>query len=78
MGSSVRVRSLYIMQRHHRFLGFKWEPDMLTSIESSDSVNLIVFTQGRHVTCWFEHPRNQGDFAPVASLMGYTRDRGAI
>jgi hypothetical protein len=54
-------------------IGFKWGRDMLTSIESSDSVNLIVFTQGGHVTCWFEHPRDEGDFAPVASLIGYTR-----
>jgi hypothetical protein len=54
-------------------IGFKWGRDMLTSIESSDSVNLIVFTQGGHVTCWFEHPRDEGDFAHVASLIGYTR-----
>jgi hypothetical protein len=48
-------------------LGFKWDLEKKTSsILSSDSVNVLVFVEGKDVIAYVEHPRRLGDFAKLS------------
>lgn len=53
-------------------LGFEWDLEQKTSISSSDSMNLLVFVEGKEVITYVEHPRNLGDFE---GLSGQCFDR---
>ena len=50
-----------------RTLGFKWPAERRTSIENNDGIALLLFVQNNSVVEYIEHPRDQGDFAPLAS-----------
>ena len=51
-------------------LGFKWPEFRSTSIESSDSVVLLVFVKGNSVVHWYEQPRSI-DLSGIANSKGY-------
>lgn len=53
-------------------LGFKWHDYHRTSIESSDSVCLVVFVQAGKVVHWYEQPRTV-ELAGLANGKGYRR-----
>jgi hypothetical protein len=48
-------------------LGFDWDAEAKASIALNDGINVLVFTSGKSVVAYSEHPRNKGDFASVAS-----------
>jgi hypothetical protein len=52
--------------RAEQTLGFKWDLEKKTSVLSSDSVNLLVFVEGKDVIAYVEHPRSLGDFAKLS------------
>jgi hypothetical protein len=54
-------------------LGFSWSGFDRTTIETSDSVVLVVFVRDGKVVHWYEHPRDAGDLAPLGGRRGYTR-----
>jgi len=45
-----------------KVLGFSWNMELKTSINSNDGVNVIAFVKDNNVISYVEHPRNQGDF----------------
>ncbi|HVU90444.1 MAG TPA: hypothetical protein VHD36_24175 [Pirellulales bacterium] len=53
-------------------LGFKWSGFRHTTIDSSDSVCLVVFVKGGKVVYWYEQPRTI-DLSHIASKLGYSR-----
>jgi hypothetical protein len=53
-------------------LGFDWPGVERTSIDWSDSVNLVVFVRDRHVVYWFEHRRLE-ELGELANAQGYAR-----
>jgi hypothetical protein len=53
-------------------LSFPWPDYRKTSIESSDSVCLVVFVQGSDVVYWFEQPRRI-ELGGLANGSGYSR-----
>jgi hypothetical protein len=55
-------------------LGFRWEGVKDTTIEWSESVNLVVFVFDGRVVHWFEQPRNRGELLGLANSGGYTRN----
>ena len=52
-------------------LGFKWPDFDKTTIESSDSVVLVVFVQNGKVVGWYEQPRSV-ELGYLANDEGYT------
>lgn len=44
-------------------LGFEWDAEAKTSIQTKEGVSLLVFVQDNKVLTHIEHPRNQGDFS---------------
>jgi hypothetical protein len=48
-------------------LGFEWNAEIRTSIESDDGVSVLLFVQGNHVVAYVEHPRGQGDFSNLTT-----------
>jgi len=40
-------------------LGFAWDVELRTDIESSDGINVLVFVTGQRVASYLEHPRHQ-------------------
>jgi hypothetical protein len=48
-------------------LGFAWDAEAKTSIALDDGINVLVFTSGKSVVAYSQHPRNKGDFASIAS-----------
>lgn len=40
-------------------LGFAWDVELRTDIESSDGINVLVFVTGQHVASYLEHTRHQ-------------------
>lgn len=55
-----------------RSLGFLWRDFGNTTIESSDSVILVVFVQNGRVVGWYEQPRSI-DLDRLANQRGYSR-----
>lgn len=53
-------------------LGFTWPDFSKTTIESSDSVVLVVFVQNRRVVAWYEQPRTI-ELGGLANTNGYSR-----
>lgn len=51
-------------------LGFEWPDFRKTSIESSDSVCLVVFVRGTSVVYWYEQPRSV-ELGGLANRNGY-------
>jgi len=50
----------------HRALGFRWNAAASTGIDKLDGIALLVFVEGDEVVRYVEHPRNRGDFVPLA------------
>jgi hypothetical protein len=55
-----------------RALGFNWLSVRFTTIEVSDSVNLLVFVREGRVVRWLEFPRGAGEFGGIAPLSPLT------
>ena len=53
-------------------LGFKWPDFRKTSIETSDSVALVVFVKQASVVYWYEQPRSI-ELCGLANGRGYAR-----
>lgn len=49
-----------------RVLGFDWDVEGRTPIRRNDGIVVLLFVRGREVTAHVEHPRNLGDFIPLA------------
>jgi len=58
-------------------LGFAWPDYRQTSIESSDSVCLVIFVKDSQVVHWFEQPRFV-DLCDLASKKGYGRSEATF
>lgn len=54
-------------------LGFRWSGARRSSIPMSESVNLLVFVEGRRVVRALELPRSKGDFYQAFRPAGYRR-----
>lgn len=61
-----------------RELGFQWGDFRRSSIQSSDRVSLLVFTEGVRVVEWFDHPRSMGDFSGLWRPGGYSRQESVF
>lgn len=46
-----------------KVLGFKWNSESKTSIQSNDGINVLAFIQGSEVVAYTEHRRDKGDFS---------------
>jgi hypothetical protein len=46
-------------------LGFDWDSETESVIRTNDGIALLVFTSGKKVASFAEHPRNMGDFATL-------------
>lgn len=44
-------------------LGFKWDAETKTSIQTNESISLLLFVQEKRIVSYVEHPRNNGDFS---------------
>lgn len=55
-----------------KVLGFSWPDFSKTTIESSDSVVLVVFVQNGNVTAWYEQTRSI-ELGGLVNDKGYTR-----
>lgn len=51
--------------RAEQVLGFKWDAEGKTSIAGNEGINVLLFTRGREVVAYTEHPRSQGDFSEM-------------
>jgi len=58
-------------------LGFAWPDFSKTTIESSDSVVLVVFVQNAKVVGWFEQPRTI-ELGHLANEKGYARSEAVF
>ena len=58
-------------------LGFAWPDFSKTSIESSDSVVLVVFVQNGKVVGWYEQPRTI-ELGYLANDQGYARSEAVF
>lgn len=58
--------------RAEKAMGVSW-PWRWSAIEFRDEFMLLVFLDSGRVVGIVEHPRNPGDFAPVAKIQRYTR-----
>ncbi|MGD8192422.1 hypothetical protein ACQCN2_20815 [Brevibacillus ginsengisoli] len=54
-------------------LGFKWNHKVVSTIETHDHIDLLVFVQNKEVTGYVEHARSNGDFE-IHNQMGFSRD----
>jgi hypothetical protein len=64
----------YTSHEHiHDSLGFHWRDVESTTIDSSESVNLVVLVGGGKVVHWFEHPRHLGELRDLVNSLGYAR-----
>lgn len=50
----------------NKALGFDWDIKKETSIEESDSINVIAFVKNENVVDFVEYPRKKGDFAKLS------------
>lgn len=87
-GTVVDLRTVapYRWDRFHTFppytrpeqveeaLGFRWRGAARSGIESSDAINLLVFTTGEKVVAYVALPRSKGDFYRVGRKHGYSPD----
>lgn len=48
-------------------LGFKWNAEAKTSIQTNEGISLIIFVQNKQVFSYVEHPRNHGDFSNLTA-----------
>lgn len=66
--------SLYIFKPYtsmdsvHSVLGYKWEGFNNTTIDRTDGINLLLFTENDSVINYIRWPRNKGDFLRVQSI----------
>lgn len=44
-------------------LGFEWNAEAKTSIQTNEGISLLLFVQDKQVVSYVEHPRNHGDFS---------------
>lgn len=58
-------------------LGFSWPDFSKTTIESSDSVVVVVFVQNDKVVGWYEQPRSV-ELGYLANEKGYTRSEAVF
>jgi hypothetical protein len=58
-------------------LGFSWPEFSKTTIESSDSVVLVVFVQNGKVVGWYEQPRTI-EMGHLANDKGYSRSEAVF
>lgn len=47
-------------------LGFDWDPAMYTTINESDSINTLVFFEGKSISYVVNYPRNKADFISLS------------
>ena len=47
-------------------LGFDWNAESRTSIDTDDNISLLVFVRDGEVLDYVEHPRADGDFSRVS------------
>ena len=67
----LHVFGPYTPQTHiDRELGFSWPEAARTGIAEDDSIALLVFVSGGAVVRYVAHPRQEGDFAEVATTGG--------
>jgi hypothetical protein len=55
-------------------LGFSWSGSAAEVIQSSDSVNLLLFVRDQSVVMSVLHPCNHGDFVPESVGRNFARD----
>ena len=55
-------------------LGFAWNAEALSSIQTNEGISLLLFVQGQHVVTSVEHPRQQGDFSALTTQC-FARDK---
>ena len=48
-------------------LGFEWDAEANSSIESNDRVSLLIFVSNGEVVEYVEHPRSHGDFSNLTT-----------
>lgn len=60
-----------------KVLNFSWPEFSKTTIESSDSVVLVVFVENRKVVGWFEQPRRI-ELGAIANEKGYARSEAGF
>lgn len=49
-----------------RTLGFEWDVERKTSIQTNEGISLLIFIQGNRVVQYTEHPRTLGDFTNLS------------
>lgn len=60
----ICVLKPYTTNAHaEQVLGFAWDAERNTSIAGNEGINVLVFTRGREVAAYTEHPRSKGDFS---------------
>lgn len=55
-------------------LGFEWDAEKKTSIQSSDSITVLIFASDGDVETYVAYPRENGDFSRIESSC-LSRDR---
>jgi hypothetical protein len=48
-------------------LGFEWNAEAKTSIQTNEGISLLLFVQDKQVVSYVEHPRNHGDFSNLTT-----------
>ena len=48
-------------------LGFEWDAETKTSIQTNDGISLLLFVQDNRLVSYVEHPRNHGDFSNLTT-----------
>ena len=48
-------------------LGFEWNAETRTSIQTNEGISLLLFVQDKEVVSYVEHPRNHGDFSNLTT-----------
>ena len=48
-------------------LGFEWNVESKTSIQTNEGISLLLFIKGQSVTAYVGHPRRDGDFTNLTT-----------
>ena len=59
-------------------LGFDWDAEGRTSIETDERISLLVFVKDGEVTQYVEHPRADGDFSRVSGKCFAREESGFV
>jgi hypothetical protein len=55
-------------------LGFEWDAEGKTTIQSNDGISLLLFVQKSKVIAHVEHPRSHGDFSNL-TMQCYLKEK---